>query len=321
MTLPFEVPEELQTALRDIWGFLNTPLIEQGDTRVSVMTVIALVLLGWLSLRISRAAQRGVAEANQRLRGGIQLAESSLGIAQTLVHYGILLVASVIALQMLNIDIATLVAAGAVFAVGLSFALQSLAQNFVSGIILLFEQTIKPGDVVEVDGTVVRIRQLGARSTLARSRDGEDLIIPNSLLVQSTVKNFTHEDHLVRVRVQVGVSYDSDMNLVADTLRTVAKNVPWRVPSVDPVILLQGFGSSSVDWEVSVWGADPWRLPQLSTDLGERVWRALKQASITIAFPQVDVHFDRPPALGVVVGGPNGAESQPETASPAQPET
>ncbi|MEN0068441.1 MAG: mechanosensitive ion channel domain-containing protein [Myxococcota bacterium] len=288
--------DDVRWLFSELIEWLNRPIVE-GQSNITAMTVLGLLLLGWIALRFSRAAQRGVARANQRLQGGIQLQESSLGIAQTLVHYGILLVAVVIALQMLSIDVASLVAAGAVFAVGLSLALQNLAQNFVSGLILLFEQTLKPGDIVEVEGTVVRIRQLGARSTLARSRDGEDLIIPNNLLVQNTVKNLTHEDRTVRIRVPVGVSYDSDMTEVATTLRKVARNVPWRTSTLEPVVLLTTFGPSSVDWEVSVWGDDPWRLPVLQTDLAERIWRGLKEAGITIAFPQVDVHLGTMPEL------------------------
>lgn len=306
MNIEWPTLDDLRAAGEWLLARLDQPIFESGDRPITAMTIVSVVVLGWLALRLSRAAQRGVARANQRLRGGLQLEESSLGIAQTLVHYGVLLVGTVIALQLLHIDIATLVAAGAVFAVGLSFALQNLAQNFVSGLILLFEQTIKPGDVVEVDGTVVRIRQLGARSTLARSRDGEDLIIPNNLLVQSTVKNLTHEDRQIRVRIQVGVSYQSDMAKVGATLRDLAGKVPWRLSSHEPVVLFLGFGDSSVNWEVSVWGGDPWRLPQLRTDLGERVWSALKEADITIAYPQLDVHFDRPSADGLsLVRGPS----------------
>jgi small-conductance mechanosensitive channel len=112
--------------------------------------------------------------------------------------------------------------------------------------------------------------------------------------VQNTIKNLTHDNRQIRVRVPVGVSYSSDMRQVAEVLKQTGKEVPWRVKTIEPRILLLGFGSSSVDWEVSVWGADAWRLPQMETDLAERVWHALKDNNITIAFPQVDVHFDTP---------------------------
>ncbi|MEO0605030.1 MAG: hypothetical protein AAF211_26605, partial [Myxococcota bacterium] len=94
------------------------------------------------------------------------------------------------------------------------------------------------------------------------------------------------------------------------TLRALAGDIPWRLTSLEPVVLFLGFGDSSVNWEISVWGGDPWRLPQLRTDLGQRVWDALKAADITIAYPQVDVHFDASPEDGLrIASEPKARES------------
>ncbi len=172
--------------------------------------------------------------------------------------------------------------------------MQNIAQNFVSGLILLVERTIKPGDVLEVEGTVVRVVQLGIRATLARTREDEELIIPNATLVQSTVKNFTLRDPLFRVRAAVGVTYGSDLRAVFDTLAGVAEGVSWRSTQREPRIQLRQFGSSSVDLEVSVWIDDPWDAQPRLSQLNEAIWWALKAAGIVIAFPQLDVHVDPP---------------------------
>jgi small-conductance mechanosensitive channel len=125
--------------------------------------------------------------------------------------------------------VTALFAAGAIVAVGLGFAMQSIAQNFVAGIILLSERAIKPGDVLEVEGKLVRVVRMGIRSSVARSRDGEDLIIPNATLIQTTVKNFTLRDSSYRIRARVGVVYGSDMRVVSDYDRSVDATAPLTV--------------------------------------------------------------------------------------------
>jgi len=99
---------------------------------------------------------------------------------------------------------------------------------------------------------------------------------------------------MYRLRCPVGVVYGADMKLVREVLEQTAQDIPWRMQSKDPVILLTAFGSSSVDWEVSVWMDDPWKVSHAKSNLNEAIWWALKDAGIIIAFPQLDVHFDRP---------------------------
>jgi len=112
--------------------------------------------------------------------------------------------------------------------------------------------------------------------------------------VQSPVKNFTLEDSFFRIRVAVGVTYDSDMRLVRTTLERTADAVAWRLPDRKPVVLMSDFADSSVDWEISVWSDDPWTARRAASELREGIWWAFEEAGIVIAFPQLDVHFDPP---------------------------
>jgi len=195
-------------------------------------------------------------------------------------------------MQTIGISLATVFAAGAVAAVAIGFALQNILQNFVSGIILLTERSIRETDILEVEGMTVRIVRMGARATVARTREEEELIIPNSILVQSTVKNLTLSDPEFRVRCRVGVSYDSDMARVEEVLYAAGQRAEGRTESRDPVVQLLDFGDSSVLWEVSIWATDPWAAPTLRSDVHRGVWWALKDAGITIAYPQLQLHFD-----------------------------
>lgn len=281
----------------DIWTTLSTPLVTIGDTQVSMATVLTVVVVLFITSLISRLVQRAVRRAIS-LRG--ETNAGHVAVICRLVHYMVLFVGGGIALETAGIDLSALFAAGAVFAVGIGFAMQNIAQNFVSGVILLTERAIKPGDVVEVEGRVVRVHKMGIRSAVTRTRDDEDLIVPNATLVQSTVKNYTMNDSRYRVRARVGVAYESDVDRVLEVLTDVAAGMPFRLKDHEPRVLLKGFGDSTIDFEVSVWMGDPWDAPRAVSEMNVGIWRGFKAAGIVIAFPQVDVHFDAPVTQALV---------------------
>ncbi len=267
----------------------DTTLFTLAGTEVKAVTIATFILILLIAAWISQLIQR-VTERWLRSRGVVE--EGTIATSKRLLHYAIILVGLGVATQTIGINLGTVFAAGAVVAVAFGFAMQNILQNFVSGLILLVERSITESDVLEVDGKIVRVVRMGARATVARTRDEEEIIIPNSLLVQSTVTNYTLGDSIFRVRAKVGVAYGSDMEQVTEVLRKAGEAVPNRIEDRDPVILLLEFGDSSVVFEVSVWAADPWTARVTRSDLNMAIWRHFKGAEITIAFPQVDVHFD-----------------------------
>ena len=283
--------------LQAIRRVLDVRLFEIGETSVtvsSVATFIVLVILTfWVSSLIQKLIGRGMERGGFRERATVALVQRGM-------HYLVLLAGVAVALQTIGISLTTVFAAGAVVAVAIGFALQNILQNFVSGIILLAERTIKETDVLEVDNRTIQVEQVGVRATIARTRDDERIIIPNSILVQSIVANYTLADSYYRVRTTVGVSYGSDMRKVREVLEEAAARLDHRSDTRDPVVFMKEFADSSVLWEISVWSGDPWRSPRLRSDLNESVWWALKDAGITIAFPQLDLHFPEgaPAAVG-----------------------
>ncbi len=271
---------------------LDVRLFDIGDTAITISTLVTLAVVFLVSLVLASVSRRALAS----ILGARGFKLGTVGLVTGVLYYGILITGSAVALQTAGIDLTALFAAGAIFAVGLGFAMQSIAENFVAGIILLTERTIKPGDVLEVQGLVVRVLEMGIRSTIARTRDGEDLIVPNSVLIQSIVKNYTLKDSTFRIRVPVGVVYASDMPRVREILEQVASdvNAKWAAPGRMPHVFMTGFGDNSVNFEVAIWMGDPWEYRRAISDLHESVWSAFKEAAITIAFPQLDVHFDPP---------------------------
>jgi small-conductance mechanosensitive channel len=280
-----------QERLQEGLAAFDVRLFDIGGTPVTVATLatalIILLITGVIASVLHRSMTRIV--KNRGLEH-----EGNFGVVMQLVKYAIILVGFTVALGSMGINLTALFAAGALFAVAIGFAMQSITANFVSGLILLFERAVKPGDIVEVDGQIVRIRHMGIRATIGRTLNEEDLVIPNSYLTQTTVKNYTFRDRLFRLRAVVGVIYGSDMALVRQVLDETARAVEWRSPLKEPVVLLTDFGDSSVNFEVSVWIEDPWELRRRKSELNQAIWWSLKDAGITIAFPQLDVHFDQP---------------------------
>jgi small-conductance mechanosensitive channel len=254
-------------------------------TVASVGTFVLIMIAAWI---VSRGVQRITATAMGR--AGLR-EEGTVRTATKLLHYVVLFVGLAVALQTVGISLTSIFAAGAFVAVGVGFALQNILQNFVSGVILLAERSITEEDVLLVDGEMILVERIGARATVARTRDDLQRIIPNSSLVQSTVDNFTLSDETYRIRSRVGVAYSSDMDRVEAALERAARTIPERQPDRDPGVLLLEFGDSSVVWEVSIWANDPWAAPVTRSALNRAVWNALQEDGITIAFPQLDVHL------------------------------
>ena len=273
--------------------FIRVELFKVGSTRVTPTTLVIALVIVLLSFLLSRAVRAGMRRFFQR-SGLTPTGEA--GAVERLVHYGIIFLGVLVAMRTTGIRLDALFAAGAVFAVGFGFAMQNIAQNFVSGVILLFERTIKPGDVIEVGGQIVKVQQMSIRATIVRTLDEEDVIVPNSSLVQSNVKNFTLEDNIYRVRVNVGVSYSSDVPKVKAVLEACARAMDYREKGFEPRVLLLGFGASALEFEASVWMRDPWNHRIAGSKLREAIWLAFKEQQISIAFPQVDVHIELPVA-------------------------
>ncbi len=279
----------LADVLRTGREILAVELLSIAGTSVTVGSVLTIAAVLAIAAWISRLSQAAIKRAF-KLRNITDT--GTLLMVQRLVHYAVMAIAFVSALQTAGVDLDALLAAGAVFAVGFGLAMQSIAQNFVSGIILLVERSIRPGDVIEVEGQVVKVRELTVRNTIVRTLDDDELIVPNSILAQSTVRNYTKQDDLLRLRVQVGVTYGSDLRLVRDTLEALPAALKWARTDPAPRVLLKDFADSAVVYELSVWTDEPWSAEGLRSELREAVWWAFKEARITIAFPQLDVHVD-----------------------------
>lgn len=177
------------------------------------------------------------------------------------------------------------------FGVGLGFGLQNIVNNFVSGLILLFERPVTVGDVLDVDGQQGELTQIGLRASTIRTRHGSDLILPNGQLISEKVTNWTHGDNCRKLEINVGVGYDSDPEQVLELLMNAALKNPQILDNPEPNAVFMGFGDSSLKFELRAWTiiSDQWK--RVYSDLAVDVHKALKESKITIPFLQRALHL------------------------------
>ena len=276
---------------REIVQIYSKPLFTISGTEVTLLSLFIFLLVISFAIALSLVLQRALKKS---LAHRFEKQEGTLAAILRLVHYSVVIMGFGIGLQTIGINISALFAAGAVFAIAIGFAMQNIVQNFVSGIILLVERTIKPGDILEIEGNVVKVIDMGIRTTIVRTWREEELIMPNSIFSQSPVKNYTLRDNEFRLGVTVGVAYESDMKKVIEVLEETARAIPWRKPEPEPRVLLQDFGDSAVIFGVYLNIDDPWLQRIYLSEIRKAIWFAFKDAGIVIAFNQVDIHFDPP---------------------------
>jgi small-conductance mechanosensitive channel len=209
----------------------------------------------------------------------------------TTVHYAVLLLGFLLAISAAGVDLNRVSLLAGAFGVGIGFGLQNVVNNFVSGLILLYERPVQLGDMVEVGGTTGEVRRIGIRSSTIRTPQGAEVIVPNSNLISDRVVNWTFSDRRRRVDVKVGVAYGTDPERVIGLLEGVARGHPDVLEEPAPQALFVGFGESSLDFELRAWTPlfDTWVGTQ--SDLTLRVARVLGEAGIEIPFPQRDLHL------------------------------
>jgi small-conductance mechanosensitive channel len=273
--------------LAPILSWLNHPFLTIGQTHLAVSSIlIALIILGVFFLIARFAAKLLRSQFLPKLGIERSLSES----LATLARYFVVAVGVIVALDSLGFDLTTLKIVLGALGVGIGFGLQNVVNNFVSGIIIIAERTVKQGDIIAVGQTDGRVIRIGLRSSVVRTRAGLEIIVPNSDFVSSQVTNFSYRDRLVRLDLPVGVSYASDPNQVRDLLLRAADEEDRVLKTPAPDVMFIQYGNSSIDFQLRVWIDDPWVSPQVRTALYFSIWYKLKEAGIEIPFPQRDLH-------------------------------
>lgn len=272
-------------------GEAITGLLSVQATIGAQQVTIGLIILAIASLGVSYLAswmfQTLLTEnvlARRHVDTGVSIAVSRL------VHYALLTVGFVVALVVLGVDLTKMTLLVSALGVGIGFGLQTIVNNFVCGLILLLERPLRVGDTIELNGQWVKIVKIGLRSTMVRTREQADVIIPNTDLITNQVTNWTLTNRYAERTIAVGVAYGSDIALVMQTLKECALAHPGVVKSPEPQVLFKSFGDSSLDFELEVWVVDVDNRLEIESDLRQEIDRRFRQAGIEIPFPQRDLH-------------------------------
>jgi small-conductance mechanosensitive channel len=286
--------------------FLDSLAITLGETRISLFLVLkgmllALVLL-WLATTLVRLLQRRI-ERSKSLTPSVRL------LITQITRFTLILVAILIAIQSVGIDLTAFAVFSGALGVGIGFGLQKVVSNIISGIILLTDRSIKPGDVIEVTGAYGVVNSLGARYASVVTRDGVEYLIPNEELIANTVVNWSFSNRRVRRRLKIGISYDSDVELAMSLCMEAASETDRVLQDPRPNCLLVGFGDSSVDLELRFWIEDPEQgVANVSSLVLLAVWHKFKEKGIEIPFPQRDLHLRSAEGLAGVAVAPSAGE-------------
>ncbi len=275
--------------LPDIKNALDSVSISLGQVRISILSVINLgitvaifiVAARWISKWIEHRAKKSEVLSATMQVGVVKFSKVLLYTAAIL-----------IALNSVGIDLTTLTVFGGALGVGLGFGLQRIASNFISGFILLFDHSIKPGDVISIGERFGWVVALHARYIVVRDRDGVETLIPNENLITSEVTNWSYTDRHVRVKIPIQISYNDDPEQAMD-LMMEASNVSDRIiRDPAPQVRLISFGDNGIDLELRLWIDDPeMGVSNIRSDINLAIWKAFKEAGVTIPFPQRDVHL------------------------------
>lgn len=267
---------------------LDSRSIMLGEVRVSpytfITTILVMSILLWLASQASSFFERKV-RSNQSLSPSAQVLMTK---TFTIFLIGI---AIVVSLQSVGIDLTALAVVGGALGLGLGFGLQKVVANLVSGLILLLDKSIKPGDVIAVEDTYGWVDALGARYVSVITRDGTEHLIPNETLITERVENWTHSNNSRRLKLPLGVHYDSDVKKAIEVCKEAAMKVERVIEMPPAVCLVTEFGDNSVNLEVRFWIQDAHNgIANVKSDVMLGIWEAFHENGIEIPYPQRDIH-------------------------------
>ncbi len=268
---------------------LDSMALQMGQARISILSVIkagvALAVLLWLASSVS-----GLMERRLSAMPGISPAAGVL-FGKTF-RIVLVTIAILIGLDSVGIDLTALAVFSGAIGLGIGFGLQKVFSNLISGMILLMDRSVKPGDVIAVGNSFGWINALKARYVSVITRDGIEHLIPNEELISQRVENWSHSHQQVRLRMPIGIDYGADVHKAMDLTVAAATEVDRVLSDPPPVCRLMGFGDNAVDLELRLWIADPQRgVANITSTVLLRIWDLFAENGIDFPFPQRDLHI------------------------------
>ncbi|MBN3945240.1 MAG: mechanosensitive ion channel [Nostoc sp. NMS7] len=284
---PFTRQESYQITNILVTSF-TSPIFEVGKNPYSITELVILIGLLFGLVIFAGTATNLLRSRLLNFAGINRSAQEAIAI---ITKYGLIFIGTLVILQLWGLDISSLAILASGLGVGIGFGLQDIAKNFGSGLVLVFERPIELGDFVEVGEYKGIVERMGARSTEIRTLDHVSIIVPNSRFLEKEVINWSHRNPISRIHLPVGVAYGSDPKAVQAALLSAAKKHSSVLETPSPLVLFNGLGDSSLNFELLVWTAEPNKQFLLKSDLYYNIYEVLQQQKIEIPFPQIDLHL------------------------------
>lgn len=281
--------QEVSEAFNSFISVLSAPLFDMGESKISLGIIIyffvAFIVLVYVSKKINRLLLNRILPKTH-LDKGVSASVASI------VRIAIIIVGSIVIIQTTGIDLSALTLLAGALGVGIGFGLQNITDNFISGVIILFEKPIKVGDRIEVGDVQGDVINISFRATMILTNDNISIIVPNSEFISSRVINWSHNDRNIRFRIPVGVSYKEDPEKIKKILLEVAKDNPHVNSKPEPMVLFDEFGDSSINFTLAVWTASYTDKPLiLKSELYFEIFKRFGEQGVEIPFPQRDLHL------------------------------
>jgi small-conductance mechanosensitive channel len=258
---------------------LEYRLLEIGSYTLTVMNVSAILLIVitvWLFLKLFK-----------RIIGkNFRIHESKQYAIYQIIKYMLILTAFITSLTILGVNIKVMLAGSAALLVGVGLGLQNLFNDFVSGVIVLLDSSVKVNDIIEINGLVAKVQKINIRTTTVLTRDDKYIILPNSALTSSQLINWTHGHLTSRFEILVGVDYASDIHKAMHIMDKVAEEHKHVLKKPKPFVRLVDFGNSSVDLQLMFWSDEVFRVENVKSEIRIRIFDLFAKNGITIPFPQ-----------------------------------
>lgn len=278
--------------LPDVVLILDKIAINFGENKITLLSIIkvlgSVVVFILFALWFSNIIEKKLAKT-QNLPGYLQI-----GIAKT-IRVVILIIAFLVALDVIGFDLTTLTVLGGALGVGIGFGLQRIASNFISGFIILFDRSIRPNDVISIGENFGWVKELRARYVVIRDRNGVERLIPNENLVTSEVINWSYTDKNIRIKIPVQISYQNDPEIAMQLMKDAALEMDRVIATPEVATRLLKFGDNGINLELRVWINDPHNgINSVRSEINISIWKKFKENGIVIPFPQRDVHVIEP---------------------------
>jgi small-conductance mechanosensitive channel len=285
--------------LRPFLALLNSIDLTVSDVHLTALSIIQggliLLVLVWLAKKISMFFEHWI-KTMEHVTPSVQV------LLHKLVTFALFALVVMMVLYYLGFNLTALAVFSGAIGLGLGFGLQKIFSNLISGLIILADKSIKPGDVIQLGDTHGYINYLGSRYVSVVTRDATEYLIPNEDLVTHQVINWSYSNNLVRLKIPVGIGYDSDVQQAMDLMLEAAAAVDRILTDPQPACLLMGFGENSVDFQLRVWIHDPQNgVHNVKSQILLGVWKRFRQHGINLPYPQRVLHHQTVPELEVSV--------------------